>query len=260
MSLYKIERLLRSRQESPAIYRPNDVILASFPKSGNTWFRFLLSNVTAALDGFDFGEVGFHSLDYYSPEIRGNRYLKGATSTKYPTFLKTHFPYVDGFKKYPAVLLYRDPVKVLMSYKTYLEEEHSHPHKSVDDFIKHWRYGAPAWCLFHEYWLESKSNVIFIKYEDALVSTSRILTEIYSSLGCSIEFDIFDAAVRASTRDEMNKVLKSKGDPKAKNNNYEFVRTENSKERSVLNEQQTKYVVDSCSDVYARLEERRLKL
>lgn len=251
--LYEIEKLVRAKLESPAIYDENDVILASFPKSGNTWFRFLVANINYLnFASKQYEEVSFQNIANYSPEIRGNRALEGKLrSSNLPVFLKTHFPATPYFNKYKKIVLFRTPKKTINSYYHYLNNEKGNAF-TTNAFLKHWRYGYKAWNKFHESWLKS-DDCIYVQYEDLLKDTEKKIIELYRLLGYDLSKDIATKAVSLSSRENMATALRNFGDPKAKNKNYNFVTTTKNRETAFA-DSEFSTIDKMCGETFTKLE------
>jgi hypothetical protein len=89
----------------------NDVFLASYPRSGNAWLRFMALEIVGVSSGFDAVKdvipyVGDH-LDAPHLAPRDGR------------LLKTHEPYLPVYRR--AIYLARDPRDVALSYFRYLQ-------------------------------------------------------------------------------------------------------------------------------------------
>lgn len=221
--LYQIERHSRGYFEAPAMHHHgHNVLLASFPKSGNTWLRFVVGNVNALMLGAK--PATFRTIAQLSPEIRRNRSLKNALIVdSYPLFLKTHFPYTNFFDGYKSVVVVRDPFKVIPSYFHYLRHARG---KNLPDFERsmfHWRYGFNAWANFLESW--DGHETVLLRYEDLLINGFEVLRGAYSTLGYPIDEVVLRQALALSSRDKMKKVLAEEGDPH-NSNNFNFVRNE----------------------------------
>lgn len=221
MLIERVEKIVRARFEAPAKKVDGAVLLASFPKSGNTWFRFVVGNVLSQLTSQEL--VDFHSISKYSPEIRGGRHLSDAVFTEgCPTFLKTHFYKTRCFASYPAVVLFRDPVKSLFSYYQYMAGEHGRTYRNFAHFIRSPRVGVDSWLLFHRSWL-TDSQAVFISYEELVSRPGAIVKNLYEKLGFDINEIVIENALRNSSRDAMRVVEVDRGDPNKKNVSFNFV-------------------------------------
>ena len=91
----------------------------------------------------------------------------------------------------------------------------------IDGFLSHWRYGISAWVKFHEHW---KGNSDYtISYEDLLSNTHQIVKNILMFYQIEVIDELLVIAIEKSTIQNMKKVLHKKGDPMAKNKQFEFV-------------------------------------
>jgi len=254
---YNIEKFARCKFEVPKVYNSNHIILASFPKSGNTWVRFLLSNITN-LSGEYYDEVTFHNIRYLSPEIRGNRELNGIKGiNNFPIFLKTHFPYTYVFKKYKKVLLIRKPEDVMISYFIHLQEERGKVFSSFEKFLKHWRYGVPAWKYFHKSWLNKFDYIL--KYEDLIVSPEKEIKKLYKFFNIELDDDLLKKAIFLSRKDNMRKILQKYGDPMAKNKEFQFIRKATKGEgKSKLSKRDLEYIQRETNEIVKEIYEKIL--
>ena len=85
----------------------NVIYLASFPKSGNTWLRFLLANCLQ--DGY----VSFDNINELMPTS-----LSEAKSDNKIKFIKEHrvLNKVNNYKESKAILIIRNPFDCLASF------------------------------------------------------------------------------------------------------------------------------------------------
>ncbi|WP_081908896.1 glycosyltransferase [Ferriphaselus sp. R-1] len=218
---YQFERFARGRWEAPSWDCSGQaVILASYPKSGNTWMRFVLANVASLCEGGE--SVTFSTINQYAPAIRGNRGLQGMRNIAgLPVFLKSHSAYVPSFSKYKSVIVIRDPFKATPSYRNFLSKARERDVGSIDEFCRHWRYGFNAWAQFVESW--DGMATLIVKYEDLLADPSGEIHRIYSKLGYTVNADVIKKAIANSSRQNMKSVLEKDGDPHNQNG-FPFVR------------------------------------
>jgi len=71
----------------------------------------------------------------------------------------------------------------------------------------------------------------------------QVIKEMYLKFGYNIKDEIIDLALKLSSKENMRRLLKEKGDPKAKNPNFQFIRKGVSGEgKQVLSKEDLKYI------------------
>lgn len=90
--------------------RPTDTFLCSYPKSGNTWLRFLLAHLLSART-----DITLRNVDAVVPDLYMAR--QTADQLASPRFLKTHDAWFDYYPK--TIYVVRDVRDVLLSYYHY---------------------------------------------------------------------------------------------------------------------------------------------
>lgn len=190
----------------PQIYG-DDCFLVSYPKSGNTWMRFLLANLLSTEDR-DAPEIDFHSAVHYVPEYEVH--TRALDSTPRPRLLKSHSPYDPSFPK--VVYLVRDPRDVYVSYFHYMRKRLPQG-TSFGGFL---RMPDLHPCHWHEHvagWID-QPNVQLIRYEDMLADTHAQLRAFIGFWGGrQFSDEQIDRAVRASSFDRMKKLEEQNGRP-----------------------------------------------
>ena len=112
-----------------AVY-PDDTFLVSYPRSGNTWTRFLIANLVHPEKN-----VSFKNIEKLIPDTssQSNQALK---RTPRPRIIKTH-QYFDH--RYPkTIYIVRDPRDIALSYydfqRKYMQINNDYPlERYVDD-------------------------------------------------------------------------------------------------------------------------------
>ena len=186
-----------------AVY-PDDTFLVSFPRSGNTWTRFLIANI--AFPGVD---VSFTNLERLIPDTssQSSRALK---RTPRPRLIKSH-EYFDA--RYPKVIyIVRDPRDVALSYYDF-----SRKYRHIDDSCSIEKYGSifvhsvpwSSWGTWGENvgsWvapLRRNPKFLLVRYEDLKRDTVGELSRIASFMGVPASPDQLAGAVAASSADHM---------------------------------------------------------
>lgn len=150
------------------------VWVASYPKSGNTWARFLLANML-------FGGVTTSAdIEAMVPDAHRNKELRAHYHVGGTVFLKTHWALQDTMPQRAltaaAIHIVRHPLDVLRSHIDYfgLGEDDAKRAQFVDAFIASG--GAPAWQkrgfgswishLHSWYGARKRFPILSMKYED----------------------------------------------------------------------------------------------
>lgn len=182
----------------------DDVFIVSYPKSGNTWVRFLLGNYLTDC------RVDFTNSHLIVPDIHFNP--EQCALLKYrPRFIKSHFSYTE---QYPNVVyILRDGRDVTVSYFFYLKKiGRLASDVSFENYIRDYTlYGDDMfgdWAQHVRSWtrVASEGKLLCIKYEDILSDTAKQLERILSFAGVKPDHDIIDRAVYSSSFSQMQKM------------------------------------------------------
>jgi hypothetical protein len=168
--------------------RANDTFVVSYPRSGNTWTRFLIANLV-----HPGAEVTFANIERLIPDTasQSNRVLKRTPS---PRIIKTH-QYFDH--RYPRVIyIVRDPRDVVLSYydfqRKYRQIQDEYPiDRYVEDFVRG-RIDSRDWGTWGENvasWIATRGcspNFLLLRYEDMIANTPRELARIANFLNVNV--------------------------------------------------------------------------
>ena len=163
---------------------PDDVFITSYPKSGNTWVRFLVSNLVWS----DSAPTDFFSMGERTPDIywHTDSIMK---SLPRPRFIKSH-EYFDP--RYPKVIyIIRDVRAVFVSYYDFLIRFGTiTSNVSLNEFAKtflrggidkyaSWRENVLSWVRMRG---EDHDRFCLIRYEDLKLKPKEALEKIVSFL------------------------------------------------------------------------------
>jgi len=191
------------------------VWIASYPKSGNTWVRFLLCNLV-------FGAVdSAATLNRLVPDIHEQRTLEPTAGA---TFLKTHFPYSASlpFAAHTAGAIYvlRDPADVMLSNFYYglrsgaTDRDESAFNRYFDAFIAargdpRWHtLGMGSWDENVRSWLGLRHPfpVLRIRYEDLLADGATVARRLCRAVGVARTDEEIARAVSGASFDSMRRI------------------------------------------------------
>jgi hypothetical protein len=190
----RIKRLNRELFGDIAAPQFGDIYVASYPRSGNTWIRYLLANMLEP--SF---EWGIENLNRVIPDIHQD--WPSNWIERRPRILKTHYPYRPEYKK--AIYIYRDGRDVALSYYDFVVKTRSYA-APFDQFLTDYLNGQVwfgAWQKHLIDWLLPRSDVeiLPVKYEDLASDPAGNLTRMCEFLRVSYTpKSITDAINRSS--------------------------------------------------------------
>lgn len=187
----------------------DDLFIVSYPRSGNTWLRFLLSTCIHNINNVD-----FNNLEHYAPDIyqNSNSYL---LSLERPRLIKSHEKHNPGYGN--VVYCYRDVRNVLVSFYYYLKKQGANVSFDCffDGFIagnifRHLSFGD--WGENVSGWLEHLDSGSVVKYEDLLSDTKGAMIALLKALNRDPDEQLVDKAVRKYEMNNMRKLELSSRD------------------------------------------------
>ena len=216
---------------------PDDIFLVSFPKSGNTWIRFLLGNLMSPDK-----PVGFADIESVVPDIAV--YPRADfREIKRPRLIKSHDCFDPRYRR--VIYIIRDPRDVAVSLYYYAKKV-----KNIDDsfsleaFVKRMlvpgRSYNGTWGEHAGSWLANATNIahfclpnngvgahsadlahaqtgapgarghgrefLLVRYEDLLEDAHAGLRRIAQFLGLETSTELIEQAVQRSAADSMRKL------------------------------------------------------
>jgi len=189
---------------------PDDLFLTSFPKSGNTWLRFLTANLL-----WPESKVSFETIDQLVPDIYRTTNHALARQSR-PRVLKSHEPHDP---RYPRIVyLIRDPRSVLVSYRSYVEKMGDKNHTLEDcarilfdrgRFVGTWQEHVGGWVGASQ---KSAERVLILRYEDIWLSPEREVERLAKFLGLEPRPELVSRSVAASSFDSMKRLESEAGE------------------------------------------------
>jgi hypothetical protein len=180
----------------------NDIMIASYPRSGNTWLRFLLTKIltgrSAAFDDVNnvIPEIGIHKDALHL--LPGDGRL-----------IKTHEVYRPTYKR--AVYLIRDVRDVLLSQYSRENELGLVWWGDFDAYLNGFLNGTVngfgSWQEHIPMWLDSplaqNGNLLPIMFADMRRNTQDTLERIVDFLGFAVQREVIADAIADNTVDKM---------------------------------------------------------
>jgi Sulfotransferase domain len=180
---------------------PDDVLLASYPWSGDTWMRLLVANLLYSDRAGDLGNLHRVIID---PEVSVKRDIDRVAR---PRIVKTHGSFDPRYRR--VIYLVRDSRDVAVSQYNSLRE--SGDMITMEDFIEGFvTEGADrhfgSWGENVGSWLAGRarhSGFFLLRYEDLLADTERELRRVADFAGWATTPEKISRAVDRSSASKM---------------------------------------------------------
>ena len=266
------------------------VWLASYPKSGNTWFRLFLdvlinnkrevdltSNISIGLYSMPYDIEKEFGLDPYVlpcesiSELRKWALLSKVKKKKHSKFYKIH----DNFytKSIPiiplniaskAIYFIRNPLDISVSYANFLSLNIESIVKSMlddsfqigsfdeDQFVQY----VGSWSSHVESWLHQNSiEVKVVRYEDMLVDPFTVFTDCLDFISMPYNNADVENALRLTSFKHLKNLEKKSGFTEMNNKNSFFFKTgKSSNWQGKLTETQIKLFYDKFGELMKRFD------
>lgn len=184
----------------------DDTFIVSFPKSGNTWTRFLIANLLHPEEPANFGNI-----DRLVPESEGLTKNQLARVPR-PRIMKSHEYFDARFRK--VVYIVRDPRDVVVSqFHFFRKRRRIADDSSIEQFVTRFVVGETcdygSWGTNVASWLVARQNsptFLLLRYEDMVSRTSSELARVAAFLGLGATPEMVAQAVERSSADRMRKL------------------------------------------------------
>jgi len=192
---------------------PDDVFLTSYPRSGNTWTRFLVGNLVHPDEPITFLNVERLVPDMYK---HSDRRLRGLPR---PRILKSHECFDPRYKK--IIYVVRDPRDVAISnYHWEMKQRSVRDDYPIEAFVQRWMDGVywgrvGCWADHVTSWLstrQGREGFLLLRYEDMVTDPEKELAKVARLLGIDAAPDRLARAVKLSSADRMRRLEKDQGD------------------------------------------------
>lgn len=180
----------------------NRVYLATYPRSGNHWMRYLIEEATHIATSSVYRDPDpWHLRDPFP--WGGYCVENGYTGhCRYPepyeaVVIKTHFPaheekQYDNQPSIKTIRIIRHPVDSIYSYYLYLHGNRPPSARIEDKPLKN--YYIHTWRKFQEYWNREK-NIVSIRFEDLYNDPKKYLRKVLDAIGYPATDDDIERAV-----------------------------------------------------------------
>lgn len=174
---------------------PEDIFLVSYPKSGNTWMRFLIGNLL-----YQDRPTTFSNIELKVPDIYQNSNRK-LLQISPPRILKSHEYFDPRYKK--VIYIVRDPRDIAVSYyyhciKFRVIKQEVKIARFLNQFIEGKIDNFGSWEKNVGSWLGARKgdpDFLLLRYEDIVKDTPDALKKI----AIHLEIDVTDKSIVRAT-------------------------------------------------------------
>jgi hypothetical protein len=202
----------RLRVERDITIFPDDVFLTSYPRSGNTWTRFLVGNLVHPQEAVTFLNVERLVPDMYKHSDRTLR------NVPRPRILKSHECFDPRYKR--VIYIVRDPRDVAVSnYHWEMKQRSMAAAYPIEKFVP--RFMEPiqwprlgSWGDHVTSWLSTRMGrpgFLLLRYEDMIADAKPGLAKVAELFGFEPVPERLARAEELSSADRMRKMEKEQG-------------------------------------------------
>ena len=185
-----------------------DIILASYPRSGSTWFRTIFANCINLKNGSDsptsmldlesvmpvlgFSNLGNKGPDYYRPRLIKTHRLAGEIKPLRPTKI---------------FHLWREPKAVMKSCYRYFGANRNYQVDDLSSMIRDPKLGMPAWKKHYLAW--APAATVVLQYSMMRDHTVEQFSRVMSELGYDELLPFVEGGVELANLENMKKSEKA---------------------------------------------------
>jgi len=178
------------------------VWLVSYPRSGNTWMRFLMANIL-----YPDKDINYRSINRLVPDIHQQQNW-AKEGVENPQFIKSHFKFKDDYRR--VIYLYRDGRDAAISlYYFYMLDEKG---LSFDQFFCQQFISGQLlfgdWKKHITFWMFEDHKIEFlpIRYEELYSDTRWELAKMAKFSDIKATIAEIETAVDKSSFEELEKI------------------------------------------------------
>ncbi len=202
--IQELKKYLKKKRGMPKL-NGRDVMLISYPRSGNTWVRFLLANILKP-EGV---EIDFHNVHLYVPELKRNNDI--IRTLEPPRVIKSHALYKAEFPR--VIYLVRDGRDVYASYYHYRLNQLD-PGTTFGEFLRREDHFPSRWKDHVESWINAdlpEEDLLIVRYEDLLEDPRSELRKMVDFVGLRASDEKINRAIENARFDKMKEIDQTKG-------------------------------------------------
>lgn len=235
------------------LYKINGLLI-SFPKSGNTYVRFIIANILIDCNNNE-DRINFENIENIVPTYTKRKLSKNELNI-FPVIAKSHFLtnkefflYKKFFRK-EMIYILRNPLDTMKSYYIYRIKVENTRYSNFSTFIRDKNVGIIAWIKNIEKYLLSSSYLII--YEELLNNTQceleKIIHYLNTKYNLNINLSIIPCVMKNTSKENMY-ILENNYKEKHKNGKF-LVGGKVVENYSFVNLKKNRSLEISDSDIY----------
>lgn len=185
----------------------DDIFLVSFPRSGNTWARFLLTGLYLWVEREGMAEPNYFNIQTYIPDIHLGSIGSYRPVAGLPRIIKSHRAYTPNYPR--VIYLVRDVRDALISGFHFVNRYYDY-FPSFERFLQDRNFGAFSWKRHVESWLDSAARkpgrLLLVRYEDMLDDPIIQLKRILAFLNITISKDSLTWIVNMADKNRLRQL------------------------------------------------------
>ena len=189
----------------------DDIVLASYPRSGSTWFRTVFANALNLKSGIR-EHTALKDLEQTMPVLGFSKLGASGPEFYRPRLIKTHrlSSEIKPFRPKRVLHLWREPVGVMKScFRYYSAAKVVSIEDNISEYIRNQKFGLPAWRAHHDQW--KPLATVTLQYESMRQNTTEEITRVLSELGYNELLPFVADAVELASIENMRKNEKNAG-------------------------------------------------
>jgi hypothetical protein len=228
----------------------DDIILASFPRSGSTWFRTVFANAINLKNGVN-ENTHMKDLESVMPVLGFSNLSKSGPSFYRPRLIKTHRLHreIKPFRPKQVLHLWRHSTGVMKScFRYYSASRMTTIEDNISDYIRNPKFGLPAWREHFDNW--QPQATVSLQYEMMRSDTAGEIARVLEELGYHELLPFVDQAVNLASIENMRKSEATAGvrDPDRFIGSFETVGV-GATDKTTLSESDQSYIDSLSHDI-----------
>ena len=252
-----VKRILNLNPPGNIEPRRGDCWLVSYPRSGNTWLRFIVANLI-----YQNREITFKTIDDLIPDIYARNSWR-IERQKLPRVFKSHEPYNKLYEY--VVYMVRNPFAVCNSYFRYFLKTGSFENENdfgiyfnkflkgeLDDYGS-WKENVASWI----YPCKNNENFLLLQYDLMRENPIGEVGKLANFLGIESSRKRLEAVIQLCSMDRLKKLEDSQwrswSSTSGTRRDLRFIDSSENLKRNYLNEKQRKSLRKEFDHVMAEL-------